>query len=415
MFYFNKLTCQRVLDEPKEVTEARERAGQERIEDQPEMKFRTRRFQFLRQVTHASSSSPPPTWTLTLNRKTMYAQTFQAFQRASKHQLQVQKPKIIFEGEPGIDSGGLTKDWILSICHLALDPSRFLFTSTDSGQWIFREDTYRNPHATKEFRFLGKFVAKCILDRQTLDLPLHALVWKHIVGHEVSREDLKTVDAQFAASLDWIESHDITDVIFETFSIKRDNDHPPHQANVDLIEHGHAVDVREDNKFRYVECLVKWKTEFAFRSPLDAFIQGFETLVPRSSLSECFAHDPVLDLMRLVNGEPEIGIDVIRSHVVFQGGYDAHSQVVLWLWQALREFRHKDRALFLKFVTGTTKVPLDGFDPPFNITCSDLHDEALPRAHTCFNQLVLPDYRSYETLVDKILFAILNTEGFELS
>ncbi|KAE8914422.1 hypothetical protein PF003_g1413 [Phytophthora fragariae] len=75
----------------------------------------------------------------------------------------------------------------------------------------------------------------------------------------------------------------------------------------------------------------------------------------------------------------------------------------------------EEKGLFLKFMTGTNKIPLDGFEPPLNLTKSDLDPQALPRTHTCFNQLVLPEYTSYETLVEKVTFAITNAEGFELS
>ena len=38
----------------------------------------------------------------------------------------------------------------------------------------------------------------------------------------------------------------------------------------------------------------------------------------------------------------------------------------------------------------------------------------LPEAHTCFNQLVLPDYRDKELLKKKLTIAISNAEGFGL-
>ena len=40
--------------------------------------------------------------------------------------------------------------------------------------------------------------------------------------------------------------------------------------------------------------------------------------------------------------------------------------------------------------------------------------ENLPEAHTCFNQLVLPDYRNKEVLKRKLTIAISNAEGFGL-
>ena len=38
----------------------------------------------------------------------------------------------------------------------------------------------------------------------------------------------------------------------------------------------------------------------------------------------------------------------------------------------------------------------------------------LPEAHTCFNQLVLPDYKDKERLKRKLTIAISNAEGFGL-
>jgi hypothetical protein len=65
----------------------------------------------------------------------------------------------------------------------------------------------------------------------------------------------------------------------------------------------------------------------------------------------------------------------------------------------------------------TARVPLDGFDPPLNITQgdADMALNSLPRAHTCFNQLVLPRYSKYEMCVKQLRFAMENTVGFELT
>ena len=76
----------------------------------------------------------------------------------------------------------------------------------------------------------------------------------------------------------------------------------------------------------------------------------------------------------------------------------------------------KSKASLLKFVTGSDRVPLDGFSPPFNVTeGSDMTPDMLPRAHTCFNQIVLPRYKSMKQMEKKVVQAIENTEGFELT
>ena len=77
----------------------------------------------------------------------------------------------------------------------------------------------------------------------------------------------------------------------------------------------------------------------------------------------------------------------------------------------------KKRKNLLRFVTGTCRIPLDGFDPPFTLTPSDLDASALPMAHTCFNQLVLPTYPTVEVLLKRLEVAVKHgiAEGFHLT
>jgi hypothetical protein len=90
----------------------------------------------------------------------------------------------------------------------------------------------------------------------------------------------------------------------------------------------------------------------------------------------------------------------------------------------------------LKFACGTEKIPLDGLEPPFTLTLSSAPASSLPKAHTCFNQLVkgrvsravflvlwlcdplqvLPAYPSKDALRDKLLYTVQHAgEGFELT
>lgn len=67
-------------------------------------------------------------------------------------------------------------------------------------------------------------------------------------------------------------------------------------------------------------------------------------------------------------------------------------QVVLWFWTYWRSLAQEDppgSIALLRFITGSDRAPLDGFEPPLTIVeATDLTPESLPRAHTCFNTLV---------------------------
>ena len=103
--------------------------------------------------------------------------------------------------------------------------------------------------------------------------------------------------------------------------------------------------------------------------------------------------------------------------------HSAGDEVVGWFWATLDEFDQQDRARFLMFVTGTSKVPVGGFKAlrgqrgpqRFTIEKAYVSSEALPVAHTCFNTLTLPAYPDRDTLREKLLIAIREAgEGFGL-
>lgn len=72
-------------------------------------------------------------------------------------------------------------------------------------------------------------------------------------------------------------------------------------------------------------------------------------------------------------------------------------------------------ARLLQFTTGCSQLPPGGFqdlNPRFQITAAPTFGN-LPTAHTCFNQLCLPDYESFEHFEKALLIAISEgTEGF---
>ncbi len=150
-------------------------------------------------------------------------------------------------------------------------------------------------------------------------------------------------------------------------------------------------------------------------SKIDAFLEGFYTLIPPELISIFDPHQ----LELLICGLPDIDIDDLRAHTMYQG-YKLSDPPITHLWSVLRTFSKEEKALFLQFVTGTSKVPLEGFralqgngeTKPFNIHKA-YDKELLPTAHTCFNQLDLPEYDTENDMRKKLLIAIHEgSEGF---
>jgi ubiquitin-protein ligase E3 A len=75
----------------------------------------------------------------------------------------------------------------------------------------------------------------------------------------------------------------------------------------------------------------------------------------------------------------------------------------------------EEKKKLLFFSTGSDRAPIGGLSKmTFIIARHGTGDERLPSAHTCFNHLLLPEYRSKEKLQERLLTAISNSEGFGL-
>lgn len=84
-------------------------------------------------------------------------------------------------------------------------------------------------------------------------------------------------------------------------------------------------------------------------------------------------------------------------------------------WEIIHELDIEHKKKFLFFSTGSDRAPVGGLGTMhFTIMKNGEDNEQLPSAHTCFNHLLLPPYKSKEKLKEKLMIAINNSEGFGL-
>lgn len=187
-------------------------------------------------------------------------------------------------------------------------------------------------------------------------------------------------------------------------------------TDCELIPGGRNIRVTEDNKHKYVDLVAEHRLTTAIRPQINAFLEGFNELIPRDLIS--IFNDKELEL--LISGLPDIDLDDMRANTEYSG-YSPASPVIQWFWEVVQSLSKEDKARLLQFVTGTSKVPLEGFSALQGISGSQkfqIHKaygspDHLPSAHTCFNQLDLPEYPSKQHLEERLLLAIHEAnEGF---
>ncbi|KAL6863751.1 hypothetical protein ACP4OV_016654 [Aristida adscensionis] len=329
---------------------------------------------------------------------------------------------VQFQGEEGIDAGGLTREWYQLLSRVIFDKGALLFTTVGNNA-SFQPNpnsVYQTEHLSY-FKFVGRVVAKALFDGQLLDVHFTRSFYKHILGAKVTYHDIEAVDPDYYKNLKWMLENDVSDVPDLTFSMDPDEEkhilyEKTEVTDYELKPGGRNIRVTEETKHEYVDLVAEHILTTAIRPQINAFLEGFTELVPRELIS--LFNDKELEL--LISGLPEIDLDDLKANTEYIG-YSFASPVIQWFWEVVKAFNKEDMARLLQFVTGTSKVPLEGFKAlqgisgpqRFQIHKAYGAPERLPSAHTCFNQLDLPEYASKEQLEERLLLAIHEaSEGF---
>jgi len=66
-------------------------------------------------------------------------------------------------------------------------------------------------------------------------------------------------------------------------------------------------------------------------------------------------------LEQMVCGMPEISVEVLKKVVRYREVDEQH-QLVQWFWHTLEEFSNEERVLFMRFVSGRSRLPANTAD-----------------------------------------------------
>ena len=316
---------------------------------------------------------------------------------------------VQFHGEEGVDAGGVTREFYEVLAKEMFNPNFALFMTTQDGcTFQPNPNSHINQDHLQYFRFVGRIVGKAICDGQLISAHFVRSFYKACVGAPVDHTDMAAVDADYYKNLRSILQYSLDDLCLDlTFSVERDSFG---KITVhDLKPNGRTVAVTDETKGEYVSLVCEDKLTTSVKPQLTAFLTGLHELVSEDLLSLFSASE----LELLISGMPNIDLDDLKANTEYQGGYKASTPVIGYFWNVVSTFTEEDKAKFLMFVTGSTKVPLEGFAAlqgmrgvqRFSLNKA-FGENSLPCAHTCFNSIDLPEYKDEETLREKLMMAI---------
>ena len=370
------------------------------------LEFDNKRNYFNRRIHSRGTEArhPHPPLQLSVRRDQVFLDSFKSLYFKSADEMKYGKLSVRFHGEEGVDAGGVTREWFQVLARGMFNPNYALFIPVASDRTTFHPNRLSgvNQEHLMFFKFIGRIIGKALYEGRVLDCHFSRAVYKRILGKSVSIKDMETLDLDYYKSLLWMLENDITDIITETFSVEVD-DFGESQV-IDLVENGRNIPVTEENKEEYVQRVVEHRLVTSVKEQLDHFLQGFHDIIPADLIS--IFNEQELEL--LISGLPEIDVDDWKNNTEYHN-YSASSPQIQWFWRAVRSFDKEERAKLLQFVTGTSKVPLNGFRElegmngvsKFNIHRDYGNKDRLPSSHTCFNRksYMVPFHQMFALLI----------------
>lgn len=341
---------------------------------------------------------------IVVSRESILEDSLKAIQNLSDFEMRCEF-QIQFKGENAMDAGGLMKEWVNLLIKSLFSEEMGLFTRTKTDQVSYILTT--NNTYTELFYFTGKLLAKAIYENIPINCPLCKTVFKHLLDLRVGLKDIECQDTDLYNSLLSLSSQSIEGNFIGYFAFEKGSN------LFELKKNGSEILITDDNKAEYLELRSIFETFHCMQPGLTHFKNGFFSVFPSSMISELMPEE----LESLLCGSPELDLGEWRENTEYKGEFNSSHKVVKWFWEILKELSKDELIQLLVFVTGTNRVPIDGFRnlktlrgeaALFTLQSIEYGKFCLPQAHTCFNRLELPVYKKKKELKESLKFVIKN-------
>ncbi|XP_015516418.1 E3 ubiquitin-protein ligase SMURF2 [Neodiprion virginianus] len=326
---------------------------------------------------------------------------------------------VKFRGEEGLDYGGVAREWLYLLSHEMLNPQYGLFQYSRDDNYTLQinPDSGINPEHLSYFHFAGRIIGIAVFHGHHVDGGFTTPFYKMLLNKAITLSDIEGVDPELHRSLTWMLENSIDGVLDATFSVEHSSFGV--LKNHELKPGGKDIVVTEENKREYVRLYVNYRFMRGIEQQFLALQKGFHELIPPQLLRPFDERE----LELVIGGLGSIDINDWKMHTRLKH-CTPDTPIVRWFWQIVESYGEEMRARLLQFVTGSSRVPLQGFKALqgstgaagprlFTIHAVDAPSENLPKAHTCFNRIDIPqNYQSYQKMLDKLTQAVEETCGF---
>ncbi|XP_066574468.1 probable E3 ubiquitin-protein ligase HERC6 isoform X2 [Amia ocellicauda] len=297
------------------------------------------------------------------------------------------------------------RDFFLHIFVQLMAPESGMFWYNNSATLIWFPS---QPGLDKKRYFLfGILCGIAMYNNNIVHLPFPLALFKKLVGVKPTLEDLEELEPVMGESLRKIlkySEEDVEENLDQTFSVSWGG------RNVELDPNKKGKPVNDANKAQVVEDFVDYVFNQSVKELFDEFKRGFFKVCDMDVV-EFFQPQ---ELRGVMVGTEDYDWDNLKLNTLYEGKYHEKHPNIIMFWDVFDELTPDKKKLFLLFLTGCDRVPIQG------MKCVQMKIQFLPHSTqdhfpeslTCHNLLWLPMYSTKERLRDKLIEAIYHNRGF---
>ncbi|XP_036670493.2 E3 ubiquitin-protein ligase Nedd-4 isoform X12 [Drosophila suzukii] len=357
----------------------------------------------------------PNKFEIRIRRTSILEDSYRIISSVTKTDLLKTKLWVEFEGETGLDYGGLAREWFYLLSKEMFNPYYGLFEYSAMDNYTLQINNGSglcNEEHLSYFKFIGRIAGMAVYHGKLLDAFFIRPFYKMMLQKPIDLKDMESVDTEYYNSLMWIKENDPR-ILELTFCL--DEDILGQKSQHELKPGGANIDVTNENKDEYIKLVIEWRFVARVKEQMSSFLDGFGSIIPLNLIKIFDEHE----LELLMCGIQNIDVKDWRENTLYKGDYHMNHIIIQWFWRAVLSFSNEMRSRLLQFVTGTSRVPMNGFKELYGSNGPQMFTiekwgtpNNFPRAHTCFNRLDLPPYEGYLQLKDKLIKAIEGSQGF---
>jgi hypothetical protein len=363
--------------------------------------------------------------TITVDKNNIFEDSYNKFIKTKD--LIISRPlKIKFVNEKEEDEEGIYREWYSCMFKEMISPKLRLFMYNpypccEQNTLLFYP---KYPGMKFEYYvFIGKLIVKAIVDLIPIrSMKLNRVLLKAISNRPINLDDIKYYNLDLYQKLKYINDNQILgnpqfQQIRFIWNIKN-------QQNliqeIEIVPGGKNIFLNDNNKFSFIDKVIYTEVVKPYEDHIKSIQKGLHSIF-KGELEGKFS---VEELNFLISGQDIIDINDWKENTNYKGSYNANHPVIKMFWQKIGSLNKKEIIQFLRFSTGSSSVPIDGFgslkgvggkiqkftiEPYTNYSAEnpDVYKFHKIEAKRCHHTIILPMYQSKEEL-DKAINIILN-------